>query len=91
MLEILNVVCCGSSPNRDMALTTRWSRTESTPRGKVGSEMNAADSFWMPRYFSMAPFTAARSVSAICCPWDSAVVNALRVLGYFCAHCSVTA
>ena len=91
MLLMLNVVPVGSRPNRVIAPTTRWSRTESTPSGKVGSEMNAASSFWMPRYFSMAASTAARSVSAICCPWDSAVVNAFSVLGYFCAHARVTA
>jgi hypothetical protein len=39
----------------------------------------------------MAASTAARSVSAISCPWDSAVVNAFRVLGYFLAHAAVTA
>jgi hypothetical protein len=91
MLLILNVVPCGSRPNRVIALTTRWSRTGSTPSGKVGSEMNAASSFWMPRYCSMAVSTAARLVSAISCPWDSAVVNAFRVLGYFLAHAAVTA
>src|SRR5271166_755315 len=61
------------------------------PSGKVGSEMNAAVSFGMPRYCSMAPSTAARLVSAISCPWDSALVNASRVLGYFLAHAAVTA
>ena len=77
--------------NRAIALTTRWSRTGSTPSGKVGSEMNAAVSFGMPRYCSMALSTAARLVSAISWPWDSALVNASRVLGYFLAHAAVTA
>ena len=91
MLLILNFVPCGSRLNRVIAVTTRWSRTGSTPSGKVGSEMNAAVSYGMPRYCSMAPSTAARLVSAISCPWDSALVNASRVLGYFLAHAAVTA
>ena len=86
MLVMLNLVHFGRRPNRTMALTTRWSRAASTPSGKAGSEMNAAASFVMPRCFSMAASTEARSVSAICCPWDRAVVNALSVLGYFLAH-----
>ena len=91
MLVTLNVVPGGSRPNRVMAPTTSWSRTASTPSGKVGSEMNAAVSFGIPRYCSIAPSTAARLVSAIYCVWDSAVVNAFKVLGYFCAHARVTA
>jgi len=39
----------------------------------------------------MTRSTAARSVSAISCPWDRAVVNALSVPGYFLAHSAVTA
>ena len=74
-----------------MAPTTRWSGAASTPNGKGRSEMNAAVSFGIPRYCSMARSTAARLVSAISCPWDSAVVNAFRVLGYFCPHACVTA
>ena len=42
MLVTWKLVLFGSRPNRFMALTTRWSRTASTPSGKVGSEMNAA-------------------------------------------------
>ena len=91
MVVTLKVVPEGSRPNRVMAPTTRWMRTASTPSGKVGSEMNAAVSFGIPRYCSMARSTAARLVSAISCPWDSAVVNAFKVLGYFCAHAWVTA
>ena len=91
MLVTLKVVCCGSRPNRFMAFTTRWSRTGSTPSGKAGSEMNATVSLGISRYCSMASSTAARSVSAISCPWDSARVNAFRVLGYFCAQAAVTA
>ena len=91
MLVTLNEVPFGSRPNRLIAPTTRWSRTGSTPSGKAGSEMNAADCLGMPRYFSMAVSVAARSVSAICCPWDSAAVNAFSVLGYFFAQSAVTA
>ena len=43
MLVTLNGAFFGSRPNRVIELTTRWSRTESTPSGKAGSEMNAAD------------------------------------------------
>ena len=34
-----------------MALTTRWSRTASTPTGKLGSEMKAAVAAGIFRYF----------------------------------------
>jgi hypothetical protein len=81
----------GSRPNRSMALTTRWSRTVSTPAGKLGSARNAAVAGGICRYLSTARSTAARSVSAISCPWDSARVNASRVFGYLAAHAWVTA
>jgi len=60
MLLTWNLLLVGSRPNLLIALTTRCSRTESMPSGKVGSEMNAADCFGMPRYFSMAASVAAR-------------------------------
>src|SRR5262249_10992489 len=91
MLVTWNLVFFGSRPNRFMEFTTRWSRTESTPSGNAGSEMNAADCLSICRYFSMTFSTAARSVSAISCPWDRAVVNAFSVLGYCLAHSAVTA
>jgi hypothetical protein len=56
MLLTWNLLLVGSRPNLLIALTTRCSRTESMPSGKVGSEMNAADcsgcpgiSRWLPR------------------------------------------
>ena len=85
MLLIWNLVLFGSRLNRFMELTTRWSRTESMPSGNAGSEMKAADCGSICRYFSMTRSTAARSVSAISCPWDRAVVNAVSVPGYFLA------
>ena len=84
------MVFFGSRPNLFIELTTRWSRTASTPSGKAGREMNAADCLSICRYFPITFSTAARSVSAIPCPWDRAVVNAFSVLGYFLAHSAVT-
>jgi DNA-binding NarL/FixJ family response regulator len=91
MLVTWKLVLFGSRPNRFMELTTRWSRTASTPSGKVGSDMNAADCLSIPRYFARTFSTAARSVSAISCPWDRAMVNAFIVPGFCFAHFAVTA
>jgi hypothetical protein len=91
MLMTWKFVLFGSRPNRFIELTTRWSRTASSPSGKAGSEMNAADRLSIPRYFARTFSTAARSVSAISCPWDRAMVNAFSVLGFCFAHVAVTA
>ena len=65
MLVIWKLVFFGSRPNLFIELTTRWSRTASTPSGKVGREMNAADCLSICRYFPMTFSTAERSLSSL--------------------------